>query len=39
MVIEADEPREVTELLQPYMDLMSWDAHAVYELPLDSTIE
>ena len=39
MLIEADEPREVTRILQPYMDLVSWDVHAVYELSYDQTIE
>ena len=32
MLIEADDPREVTAFLQPYMDLVSWDVRAVYEL-------
>lgn len=31
MPIETDEPREISELLQPYMDLVNWDVHAVYE--------
>ena len=26
-------------MLQPYMDLVSWDVHAVYELPYAATIE
>lgn len=39
MLIEADDPREVTEFLQPYMDLVSWDVHAVYELSYDQTID
>jgi hypothetical protein len=39
MLIEADQPHEVTRILQPYMDLVSWDVHAVYELPYDQAIE
>lgn len=38
MLIETDDPRELNEMLQPYMDLMSWDVHAVYELSYDATI-
>jgi hypothetical protein len=33
MLIETDEPRELTDMLQPYMDLLSWDVHAVSEQP------
>ena len=33
MLIETDEPRELTNMLQPYMDLLSWDVHAVTEQP------
>lgn len=39
LLIETDDPREVTAFLQPYMDLMSWDVRAVYEQEYDSTIE
>jgi hypothetical protein len=39
LLIETEDPRELTTILQPYMDLMSWDVHAVYELPYQSTIE
>jgi hypothetical protein len=39
LLIEADDPRELTEILQPYMDLVSWDVHAVHELSYDTTIE
>jgi hypothetical protein len=31
MLIETDNPRELTDMLQPYMDLLSWDVHAVTE--------
>ena len=39
ILIEADDPRELTGILEPYMDLVSWDVHAVYELPYDAAIE
>jgi hypothetical protein len=39
MLIEADDPRELTDILEPYMDLVSWDVHGVYELPYDETIK
>ena len=29
LMIEADKPQDVSEILEPYMDLMSWDVHAV----------
>ncbi|MHB8060168.1 MAG: DUF3303 domain-containing protein [Gaiellaceae bacterium] len=37
MLVEAEE-RDLTHLLQPYMDLVSWNVHAVYELDYDKTI-
>jgi hypothetical protein len=33
--VESDGPRQVTEMLQPYMDLVSWDVRAIYELTYD----
>ena len=39
LLIETDDPQELTEIIQPYMDLVGWDVHAVYELPYDVTIE
>ncbi len=39
LLIETDDPRELTEMLQPYMDLVSWDVYAVYELPYERTVE
>ncbi len=35
LLVEADDPRQVTEMLQPYMDLVSWDVRAIYELSYD----
>src|SRR5215212_6411701 len=31
LLVDYDDPRELTAFLQPYMDLMSWDVRAVYE--------
>jgi hypothetical protein len=39
LLIETEDPRELTEILQPYMDLVSFDVSAVYELPYDTTVE
>jgi hypothetical protein len=39
LLIETDSPQELTAFLQPYMELVNWDVHAVYELPYDATIE
>jgi hypothetical protein len=33
MLIETDDARELTNMLQPYMDLLSWDVHALIEQP------
>jgi len=30
LLVESDDPRELTAFLQPYMDLMSFDVRAVY---------
>ena len=38
LLVETDDPRELTELLQPYMDVVNWDVHAVYELSYDQMI-
>jgi hypothetical protein len=39
LMVETNDPRELSELLQPYMDLMAWDVHGIYELPYEQTIE
>ena len=39
ILIESDSPQELTDILDPYMDLVSWDVHATYELPYDRMIE
>jgi hypothetical protein len=32
LLVETTDARELTEMFQPYMDLMSWDVHPIYEL-------
>src|ERR671932_2800806 len=32
LLVDYDDPREVTAFLQPYMDLMSFDVRGVYDL-------
>jgi hypothetical protein len=39
LLVDVDDPREVTELLQPYMDVVNWDVHAVYELSYEQEVE
>ena len=39
MLVETDNLNELTEMLQPYMDLMSWDVRALHELNYDSEIK
>jgi hypothetical protein len=39
MIVEADQSHEVSAILEPYMDLMSWDVHAIAETPYEETIE
>jgi hypothetical protein len=39
LLVETDDPREMTELLQPYMDIINWDVHAVYEQSYEETVE
>ena len=37
MLVDSDE-HDIGKLLEPYMDLMSWNVHAVYELDYAKTI-
>ncbi|GAA1549661.1 hypothetical protein GCM10009678_35560 [Actinomadura kijaniata] len=39
MLVETDDPQELTDILEPYMDVVNWDVHAIYELPYDQMIE
>jgi hypothetical protein len=39
LLIEAEAPHEVSEIIEPYMDLMTWDVHAVAQNDYATTIE
>ena len=39
LLIEMQNPQQLTAMLQPYMDLMSWDVRAVYPLNYDEQIQ
>ncbi len=39
MLVETDDPHALNEILEPYMDLVAWDVHAVYELPYQQTVD
>ena len=39
LLLETDDPRKVTAFLQPYMDLMSWDVHAIYPLEYEQQLQ
>ena len=39
LLVETDDPRRLTAFLQPYMDLVSFDVHAVYEVDYDQQVK
>ncbi len=39
LIVETDNPQELTAFLQPYMDLMDFDVHAVYPLDYEKQIQ
>jgi hypothetical protein len=39
LIVDYDDPRELTAFLQPYMDLMSFDVRAITQNEYASTIE
>ncbi len=39
LLVESNDPREITAFLQPYMDLMSFDVRAIYELKYDEMLQ
>lgn len=39
LIVDYDDPKEVTAFLQPYMDLMSFDVRAITQNDYSSTIE
>jgi hypothetical protein len=39
LLVDYDDPREVTAFLQPYMDLMSFDVRGVYQLNYEERLK
>jgi hypothetical protein len=39
LMVETDDVRELTSMLRPYIDLMSWDVRALSENHYDETIQ
>lgn len=39
LLVETEDPRELTAFLQPYMDLMDFDVHAIYALDYEKQIQ
>ena len=39
LVVDYDDPKQLTAFLQPYMDLMSFDVRAVTQNDYDATVE
>jgi len=39
LIIDTNNPQELTAFLQPYMDLMDFDVHAIYALDYATQIE
>lgn len=39
LVVDYDDPRELTAFLQPYMDVMSFDVRAITENTYEGTVE
>jgi Domain of unknown function (DUF3303) len=38
ILVEVDDHRDLTEMLQPYMDLVSWDVRAIYPIDYNERI-
>ncbi|MFN8592787.1 MAG: DUF3303 family protein [Thermomicrobiales bacterium] len=39
LIVETDDVRELTSMLRPYIDLMTWDIRALSENPYQQTIQ
>src|SRR5436853_3544430 len=39
LLVEYDDPRDLTNFLQPYMDLVAFDVRAVYQIDYDEAIQ
>ena len=38
LMVEADTAQDVSEIVEPYMDLMAWDVHAVSVTDYQATV-
>ena len=39
LLVESNDPREITTFLQPYMDLMSFDVRGIYEIDYEQRLK
>lgn len=39
LIVQYDDPRELSDFLMPYMDLMSFDVRAIYQNDYNKTIQ
>ncbi len=39
LLVEVEDPRQLTAFLQPYMDLADFDVHAVYPIDYETQIK
>ncbi|HEX6512406.1 MAG TPA: DUF3303 family protein [Chloroflexota bacterium] len=39
LLMETEDPAELTNLLTPYMDLMAWDVRAIYQLDYEQALQ
>ncbi len=39
LLVEYDDPREVTKFVQPYMDLMDFNVYAIYQLDYENRLK
>ena len=39
LLVETDQPQDLTAFLQPYMDLLDFDVHAIYALDYEEQVQ
>ena len=39
LIVQYDDPRELSDFLMPYMDLMSFDVRAIYENDYEKAVQ
>ncbi len=39
LLIEAEDPRDLNNILEPYMDLVAWEVHGAYELSYEAVTD